>query len=194
VANQSVHDAFKKFQDTENKNMRRQRNKKWTQRGMQQTPKWNNGHNKKKEIGDSKMATWGRKQKAWGDAGDTPYRKNHWEEAKPQLLLTPSPHIVSPLHIKLRNQEGSHTARHQLLPTWETQTTRWAKRHVVFPQTAVGQISIVPWTDWPPPREKKRRKLKLNNKQQQQQKTRSKEGRAPWAPKAGRGNPSQNCK
>jgi hypothetical protein len=28
VANQSVHDAFKKFQDTENKNMRRQRNKK----------------------------------------------------------------------------------------------------------------------------------------------------------------------
>jgi hypothetical protein len=43
------------------------------------------------------------KVKSWRDAGDTPYRKNHQEEAKPQLLHTPSPCIASPLHIKRRN-------------------------------------------------------------------------------------------
>jgi hypothetical protein len=75
-----------------------------------------------KVRGDSKMATRGRKQKSvlpkvksWRDAGDTPYRKNHQEEAKPQLLHTPSLRIASPLYGKWRNQEGSHNARHQLL-------------------------------------------------------------------------------
>jgi hypothetical protein len=35
---------------------------------------------------------------------------------------------------------------------------------VVLPQTILGQISIEPWTDQPPPREK-REKNKLNNKE-----------------------------
>jgi hypothetical protein len=49
------------------------------------------------------------KVKSWRDAGDTPYRKNDREEAKFWLLQTSSLHIASPLHIKQRNQEGSHT-------------------------------------------------------------------------------------
>jgi hypothetical protein len=55
------------------------------------------------------------KVNSWRDAGDTPGRKNHQEEAKFQYLQTPSLHIASPLHVKQRNQEGSCTARHQLL-------------------------------------------------------------------------------
>jgi hypothetical protein len=42
------------------------------------------------------------------------------------------------------------------------QTTRRAKWHMVLPQTTLGQISIAPWMDQPPPREK--RKKNLNNK------------------------------
>jgi hypothetical protein len=38
---------------------------------------------------------------------------------------------------------------------------------MILPQTTLGQISIAPWTDRPPPREKKEKKTKLNNKQQQ---------------------------
>jgi hypothetical protein len=43
---------------------------------------------REREEANSKMAARGRKQKAcllsksWRDAGDTPYRKNHSEEAK----------------------------------------------------------------------------------------------------------------
>jgi hypothetical protein len=49
---------------------------------------------------------------------------------------------------------------------------------MVLPQTTLGQISIVPWTDSSPLREK-REKNKLNNEQQKQQKTWSNEGRVP---------------
>jgi hypothetical protein len=55
------------------------------------------------------------KVKSWRDAGDTPGRKNHQEEAKFQHLHSPSLHIASPFHIKRRNQEGSNTARRQCL-------------------------------------------------------------------------------
>jgi hypothetical protein len=55
------------------------------------------------------------KVKSWRDAGDMPCRKNHQKEAKFQHLHTPSPHIASPLHIKRKKQEGSHTARCQRL-------------------------------------------------------------------------------
>jgi hypothetical protein len=55
------------------------------------------------------------KVNSWRDTGDTPGRKNHQEEAKLGHLHTPNPRIASPLHIKWRNQEGSHKARHQLL-------------------------------------------------------------------------------
>jgi hypothetical protein len=127
------------------------------------------------------------KIKSWRDAGDTPYRKNHQEEAKFWLLHTPSPCIASPLHIKWRNKESSCTTRHHFLPARGTQTTRWTKQHAVLPQTNLGQTSIAPWTDWPPPREK-REKNKLNNKQQQK-KTRSKEGREP---RCGRGREGQS--
>jgi hypothetical protein len=54
------------------------------------------------------------KVESWRDTGNTFCRKNHQEEAKFQYLHTPSPHIASPLHVKQRNQEGSHTTRHQL--------------------------------------------------------------------------------
>jgi hypothetical protein len=52
---------------------------------------------------------------SWRDAGDTPGRKNHQEEAKLRHLHTPSPHVASLCHVKQRNQEGSHAARRQLL-------------------------------------------------------------------------------
>jgi hypothetical protein len=55
------------------------------------------------------------KVNSWRDAGDTPGRKNHQEEAKLQQLHTPSPHIASPCNLKWRNKEGSRTARCQLL-------------------------------------------------------------------------------
>jgi hypothetical protein len=119
-------------------------------------------------------------------------QENHQEEAKLQHLHIPHPHITSPLHIKWRNQEGSRAAHYQLLPAQEKQTTRWAKQHAVLPQTTLGQISIAPWTDWPPPMEK-REKNKLNNKQHQK-KMRSKEGGVHWALKGGRGNSSQNSR
>jgi hypothetical protein len=46
---------------------------------------------------------------------------------------------------------------------WEDADHKVAKQYAVLPQTTLGQISIAPWTDRPPPREK--RKKKLNNKQ-----------------------------
>jgi hypothetical protein len=55
------------------------------------------------------------KVKSWRDTRDTPGRKNHQEEAKLQHLHTPNLYIASPLHVKQRNQEGSRTARRQLL-------------------------------------------------------------------------------
>jgi hypothetical protein len=65
------------------------------------------------------------KVNSWRNAGDTPCRKNHQEEAKLQHLHSPSTCITSPLHVKWRNQEGSCAARCQLLPpAWEKQTTR----------------------------------------------------------------------
>jgi hypothetical protein len=64
------------------------------------------------------------KVKSWRDAGDTPGRKNHQEEANLRLLHIPSWHIASPLHGKWRNQEGSHTTRCHLLLAREMQTTR----------------------------------------------------------------------
>jgi hypothetical protein len=45
------------------------------------------------------------------DAGDTPVKKNHQEEAKLGNLHTPSPHIASQLHVKWRNKEGSYAAK-----------------------------------------------------------------------------------
>jgi hypothetical protein len=54
------------------------------------------------------------KVKPWRDAGDMPCKKNHKEEAKLQHLHITSPHIASPLHVKWRNQEGSHAARIQI--------------------------------------------------------------------------------
>jgi hypothetical protein len=54
------------------------------------------------------------KVKSWRDTGDTPYRKNHQEEAKRWLLHTSSLCIASPPHVKRRNQEGSRaTTRRQ---------------------------------------------------------------------------------
>jgi hypothetical protein len=50
------------------------------------------------------------KVKPWRDAGDTPCRKNHQEEAKLRHLHTLSQCIAFPLHVKQRNQEGSHIA------------------------------------------------------------------------------------
>jgi hypothetical protein len=38
------------FRTTQVKNLRRHRANKWTQRGLQQTPKWNKGHYKKRDI------------------------------------------------------------------------------------------------------------------------------------------------
>jgi hypothetical protein len=113
------------------------------------------------------------KVKSRRDAGDMPGRKNHEEEAKLWLLHTPRPRIVFPLHIKWRNKEGSCATRRQLpnclgrcRPPGELSST-W-------------QISIAPWTDWPPPREK-RGKSNLYNKQvAEKKKTFSKEGRVPW--------------
>jgi hypothetical protein len=55
------------------------------------------------------------KVKSWRDTGDTPGKINHQEEAKLQHPHTPSPCITSPLHVKCRNQEGSHTEGHQCL-------------------------------------------------------------------------------
>jgi hypothetical protein len=55
------------------------------------------------------------KVNSWGDAGETPGRKNHQEEAKLQHLHTPSLHTAFPLQVKWRNQEGPYTARSQLL-------------------------------------------------------------------------------
>jgi ABC-type hemin transport system ATPase subunit len=72
-----------------------------------------------------------------------------------ELLHTTNPHIVSPLHGKRRNQEGSCTTSRQLPLAREMQTTRLAKRHAVLPQTTLGQITIAPWTDRPPTQGKK---------------------------------------
>jgi hypothetical protein len=67
---------------------------------------------------------------------------------------------------------------------------------MVLPHTTLGQISIAPWTDRPPPRGKKKEKNKLNNKQAaEKKKTCSKEGGAPQAPESGVGAiPQANCK
>jgi hypothetical protein len=55
------------------------------------------------------------KVNSWRDAGDTPGRKNHQEEAKLQHFHTTSPCIASPCHVKWRNQEGASS-----YPAWET--------------------------------------------------------------------------
>jgi hypothetical protein len=45
MANQNVQDALKKFQDTKNKKTwENTETNKWSQIGLQQTPKWNKGH------------------------------------------------------------------------------------------------------------------------------------------------------
>jgi hypothetical protein len=81
------------------------------------------------------------KVKSWRDAGDTPYRKNHWAEAKLWLLHTSSLHIAFPLHVKWRNQEGSCAATRQQRPdglgrrrpqgelssTWYSHRQPWAR-------------------------------------------------------------------
>jgi hypothetical protein len=59
------------------------------------------------------------KMKSWREAGDMPCRKNHHKEEKLQHLHTPSPCIASPLHVKWRNQVGSHDTRRQLLTCLE---------------------------------------------------------------------------
>jgi hypothetical protein len=52
------------------------------------------------------------KIKSWRDAGDTPYRKNHREEAKLGLLLhTPSPRIAK-TKTKLNNKQQQQKKRH----------------------------------------------------------------------------------
>jgi hypothetical protein len=55
------------------------------------------------------------KVKSWRDAGDTPCRKNHQEEAKLRHLHTPSLDLASSRHVKQRNQEGSRATRRQRL-------------------------------------------------------------------------------
>jgi hypothetical protein len=60
------------------------------------------------------------KVNSWRDAGDTPGRKNHQEEAKLQHLHTPSPSIASPIHVKWRNKEGSHAGICQFLTCLES--------------------------------------------------------------------------
>jgi hypothetical protein len=59
------------------------------------------------------------KIKSWRVAGDTPYRKNQWEETKPWLLYTPSPWTASPLHIKWKNQRASVPPDTSSQTAWE---------------------------------------------------------------------------
>jgi hypothetical protein len=95
------------------------------------------------------------KVKSWRDTGDTPCSQGHREERKLWPLHTSSRCRESPLHIKWGNQEGPRCQ--SPVPRWlgKTWTTRWVKWYVVLPQTSLGQISIVPWTDRPPPGEKR---------------------------------------
>jgi hypothetical protein len=51
TVNQNVQNALKKFQITRNKEQWADtETNKWTQRGLQQTPQWNIGHYKKRDI------------------------------------------------------------------------------------------------------------------------------------------------
>jgi hypothetical protein len=70
------------------------------------------------------------KVKSWREAGDTPYRKKHREEAK-----------ASPLHIKRRNQEGSCAARCQRPDSLGRHRPEGELSDVVLPQTTQGQIA-----------------------------------------------------
>jgi hypothetical protein len=49
MVNQGVQDAFMKFEDTK-RILEDIETNNWTQRGVQQIPKWNKGHNKKSHI------------------------------------------------------------------------------------------------------------------------------------------------
>jgi hypothetical protein len=65
--------------------------------------------------------------------------------------------------------------------------TRWAKWYAVHPQTTLGQISIAPWKEQPPPREKKRNWIISNNSKKDMQQR----GQGTLSSERGRGSPSQ---
>jgi hypothetical protein len=96
--------------------------------------------------------------------------ERHWRhtlQAKPPrrgktlTLHTSSQCRASPIHVKQRNQEGyqasscPHPDGLGRLRQGELSGT------MVLPQTTLGQSSIAPWTDQPPPGKKE----KLSNKQ-----------------------------
>jgi hypothetical protein len=99
--------------------------------------------------------------KSWRDAGDTICRQNHREEAKLWPLHTFSWCRESLLHVKWRNKEGTWAAIHPCPDDLGRRGQGEFRGIVVLPKTTLGQSSIDPWTDRPPPREKE----KLTNKQ-----------------------------
>jgi hypothetical protein len=80
-----------------------------------------------------------------------------WDNS-PTLPLHGTVCLLKKNPVKRRNQEDPQATAMTLVPRWlrKTRTTRWAKQYTVLPQKTLGQISIAPWTDQPPPREKKR--------------------------------------
>jgi hypothetical protein len=58
------------------------------------------------------------------------------------------------LHVKWRNQEGPWAASRQRPEGLGRHGQDELRSTVVLPQTSLGQSSIAPWTDWPPPGEK----------------------------------------
>jgi hypothetical protein len=64
LVNQKVQGALKKYQDTTNKKTwEDMETTKWTQRGLQQIPKWNERNYKKKEMYETKKTTQDIKEK-----------------------------------------------------------------------------------------------------------------------------------
>jgi hypothetical protein len=112
--------------------------------------------------GDSKMVARGRKQKAcllkWnlGETLETHIaskatkNRQNFDSSRPTACTE---HLTSRWMEKSGGPPGPQTTA----PRWlgKTQTTRWAKRYPVLPQTTLSQNSIAPWTDQPPPREKR---------------------------------------
>jgi hypothetical protein len=93
--------------------------------------------------------------KSWRDTGDTPCRQNHREEAKLWPLHTSSQCRASPLHVKQRKQEGPQATSPQRPDDLGRRRQGELSGTMVLPQTTLGQSSIAPWTDWPPPGEKR---------------------------------------
>jgi hypothetical protein len=93
--------------------------------------------------------------KSWRDARDTLCRQNHQEEAKLWRLHTSSQHTESPLHVKRRNKESSWATSCPCPDSLGRRGQGELHGTMVLPQTTLGQSSIAPWTDWPPPGEKR---------------------------------------